>query len=120
MKKSKFKENFKIVSTLGKGSFSIVYKVLRQKNNKFYAMKKVRLKNLKEKEIQNALNEIRILASIKHPHIIGYREAFIDHSTKDLCIIMDYCGGGDLSSKIKQCRALKIRIPEKTILRFFY
>ena len=26
----------------------------------------------------NALNEVRILASIRHPNIIGYKEVFID------------------------------------------
>lgn len=33
---------------------------------------------LKLKERENALNEIRILASITDPHIIGYKEAFFD------------------------------------------
>ncbi len=32
--------------------------------------------NAKEKE--NALNEVRILASIDDPHIIKYKEAFFD------------------------------------------
>lgn len=41
-------------------------------------MKKVRMNNLKLKERENALNEIRILASINDPHIIGYKEAFFD------------------------------------------
>ena len=36
------------------------------------------METLKEKEIENALNEVRILASIKHPHIIGFKEAFFD------------------------------------------
>lgn len=34
------------------------------------------LNRLNEKEIDNALNEVRILASIKHPNIIGFKEAF--------------------------------------------
>jgi NIMA (never in mitosis gene a)-related kinase len=31
---------------------------------------------LSEKEKNNALNEVRILASINHPHVIGYRDSF--------------------------------------------
>lgn len=47
-------------------------------------MKKVRMQTLNEKERQNALNEVRILASIKHPNIIGYKEAFIDDASDSL------------------------------------
>jgi len=34
--------------------------------------------NLSDKEKENALNEIRILASIQHPNIVQYKEAFFD------------------------------------------
>ena len=43
-----------------------------------YALKKVKLGNLGEKEKINAINEVRILASIKHACVISYKEAFID------------------------------------------
>jgi NIMA (never in mitosis gene a)-related kinase len=39
---------------------------------------------LSEKERHNALNEVRILASIKHPNIIAYKEAFIDDASQSL------------------------------------
>ena len=35
---------------------------------------------LSQKERENALNEVRILASIRHPNVIGYKEAFIEDS----------------------------------------
>ena len=47
-------------------------------------MKKVKLKSLNDKEKENALNEVRILASIKHPNVISYKEAFIDHPSSTL------------------------------------
>ena len=37
--------------------------------------------NLSEKEQENALNEVRILASIKSPHIIGYKQAFVESNS---------------------------------------
>jgi NIMA (never in mitosis gene a)-related kinase 1/4/5 len=43
-----------------------------------YALKKIKLLDLKDKEKENALNEIRLLASIRHPNIIGYKEAFFE------------------------------------------
>ena len=51
---------------------------------------------LSEKEKENAVNEIRILASLSHPNIVGYKDAFFDDSTLTLCIVMEYADGGDL------------------------
>jgi NIMA (never in mitosis gene a)-related kinase len=33
---------------------------------------------LTQKEKENALNEVRILASISHPNITSYKDAFFD------------------------------------------
>jgi len=65
-----------------------------------YALKKVRMMNLSAKEKENALNEVRILASIKDTNIISYKEAFIDEESSALCIIMEYADDGDLFQKI--------------------
>lgn len=63
-------------------------------------MKKVKMVKLSERERQNAVNEVRILASINHPNIIGYKEAFFEDSTSTLCIIMEYADGGDMMKLI--------------------
>lgn len=60
------------------------------------------MKNLSEKEKENALNEVRILASIDHPNIVSYKNAFIDEVSSSLCIIMEYAEEGDLYQKIEQ------------------
>ena len=83
---------FKILGRLGEGSFSTVYKVQRNTDGKIYAMKKVRMSRLTEREKSNALNEIRILASAKSDHIIEYRDSFFDGNSDSLCIIMEYAG----------------------------
>lgn len=57
--------NFQILNKLGEGAFSIVYKVRRLSDSKEYALKKVRLAQLSAKEKANAVNEVRILASIQ-------------------------------------------------------
>ena len=61
-----------------------MYKVRRQEDNEVYALKKVKMLNLSEKEKENALNEVRILASISHPNVISYKEAFIDEPSSSL------------------------------------
>jgi NIMA (never in mitosis gene a)-related kinase len=55
---------------------------------------------MKEKERDNALNEVRVLASISHCNIINYREAFFDDTTQSLCIVMELADDGDLQKKI--------------------
>ena len=82
--------------SLGEGSFSEVYLVLRKSDNGIYAMKKVKLQKLSSKEKENALNEVRILASISHPNVIGYKEAFFEDTTICLCIVMENADGGDM------------------------
>ena len=76
--------NFKVVDKLGDGAYSTVYKVVRLSDGLVYALKKVRMLDLSDKEQENALNEVRILASISNPYIISYKEAFVDERTKAL------------------------------------
>jgi len=48
------------------------------------------------KEKDNAVNEVRILASINHPNVIGFKEGFFEDTTNCLCIIMECADGGDV------------------------
>lgn len=94
--------DFQILSRLGEGSYSSVWKVIRLSDGKEYAMKKVKINALKEKEKENALNEVRILASIQSPFIIGYKEAFFDDDSMTLCIVMEFAANGDIYHRIQQ------------------
>jgi len=79
-------EDFEISGDLGKGSFGSVVKCIRRSDGEIYAMKQVniyfnpqiKLQKLKDKDKNNALNEIRFLASIQSPYIVDYKEAFYD------------------------------------------
>ena len=68
----------------GDGAYSTVFKVQRISDNEVYALKKVKMQNLSNKEKENALNEVRILASIKCPFVISYKHAFIDEPSQSL------------------------------------
>ena len=68
--------DFKTLKLLGEGSFGSVFLVVRKSDNQQYAMKKVKLLFLSTKEKENALNEIRILASLSNFNVISYKEAF--------------------------------------------
>lgn len=110
--------NFELISKLGEGAYSIVYKVRRLTDSQIYALKKVRLEPLKSKERENALNEVRILASIIDPYIVNYKEAFLDEPSLSLCIVMEYAPGGDLQQKIKSTRSEQTNMNEAEIWRF--
>ena len=87
---------FVTIKKLGDGAFSSVHQVKRKSDGALYAMKKVKMGKLSENEKQNAVNEIRILASINNVNVIGYKQAFFDEKEGCLCIIMEMADGGDL------------------------
>ena len=113
------KRDYRIIKELGKGSFSNVYLVISREDDKIYAMKKIKTSQLSDKNKDNALNEIRILASIKHPNIIGYRDSYFEEDTKILNIIMDYADDGDLENKIKLHSKLHSFFTEDEIFSIF-
>ena len=94
-------KDFEIGKELGKGAFGSVCIVKRKIDNKTYAMKRVKISQLSTKDKENSLNEIRILASLSHLNIIGYKEAFFDQPSQTLNIVMEYADDGDIASKIK-------------------
>jgi NIMA (never in mitosis gene a)-related kinase len=61
-----------------------------------YALKTVSLDRLNQKEKENALNEVRLLASISIPTVIKYEGSFVNLKTNELCVLMEYADGGDL------------------------
>ena len=112
-------EDFQIISKLGEGAYSTVYKVMRIVDKKIYALKKVKLLNLSDKEKENALNEVRILASVKSNYVVSYKEAFFDEKDRTLCIVMEFADNGDLYQKITEHKKRSIFFEESTIWRIF-
>ena len=107
--------DFETLKEIGKGSFSHVYLVKRKKDSKIYALKSVYLERLEKKQQESSINEVRILASVQHPNVISYKEAFWDDNTNSLNIVMEYADDGDLYTKIKKMKEQKIIFDEKII-----
>ena len=112
-------DNFELICKLGSGGFSKVYKVRRKVDNQTYALKKVQILNLSEKQKLSSLNEIRVLASIKNKYIINYKEAFLDEKDCSLCLVMEYADGGDLANKIKEHKEKNEYFNEEDIWKIF-
>ena len=108
-------EDFEYGRILGKGVFGSVLIVKRKEDKEIYAMKRVKIGGLTKKELENSFNEVRLLASLNHKNVIGYREAFYDQKSKTLNIVMEYADDGDLSTKIKQAIKKQIFFEESKI-----
>ena len=67
-----------------------------------FAMKTIKRMLLNAKEKDNALNEVRLLASIDSPNVIKYKEAFYQESGNVLSIVMEFADGGDLAGLIEK------------------
>ena len=107
--------DFELGKELGKGAFGSVWLVKRKEDKKIYAMKRVIISGLGKKERENALNEVRLLASLNHKNIIGYNEAFYDEKSMTLNIVMEYADDGDIASKIKYNLRNRLVFEESTI-----
>eukprot|EP00617_Octactis_speculum_P021641 CAMPEP_0185756386 /NCGR_PEP_ID=MMETSP1174-20130828/14817_1 /TAXON_ID=35687 /ORGANISM="Dictyocha speculum, Strain CCMP1381" /LENGTH=472 /DNA_ID=CAMNT_0028435329 /DNA_START=15 /DNA_END=1433 /DNA_ORIENTATION=- len=108
-------QDFKVLGPLGKGGFASVFKVERISDNKIYAMKRVNIGKMSNREVQDAVNEIRVLASIRHPNIVAFLQAFLNDKDKELCIIMEHCACGDLTAKIERYKKRKQQIDERVV-----
>lgn len=73
---------------------------------------------MSKKEIADALNEIRFLASIRQKNIVGFLEAFLESNETELCIVMEYCGCGDLAQKVERYKRRRQYIDENVIWRY--
>ena len=108
-------DGFKILSKIGEGSYSTVLKVQRIEDGNIYALKRVKFYKLSDKEKENALNEIRILASVKDKNVVSYKEAFFDEKDSSLGIVMEYADKGDLFQLINERKKTKDYFSEQEI-----
>eukprot|EP00915_Cephaloidophora_sp_WS-2016_P004901 GHVH01006544.1.p1 GENE.GHVH01006544.1~~GHVH01006544.1.p1 ORF type:complete len:513 (+),score=40.91 GHVH01006544.1:425-1963(+) len=48
------------------------------------------------KEIEQLQKEVRLHTNLNHPHVVKLYRQFQDHKRKQIFMVMEYCGGGDL------------------------
>jgi len=56
---------------------------------------------LSKDEKKEAMQEAKIMEVLQHPNIVKFREVYTTKTGK-LCIVMDYCDGGDLLMLIRK------------------
>lgn len=66
-------------------------------------MKTVRIAELSEQEQWDAINEVKLLASMDSQYVVRYYDSFINK--ENLSIIMEFCNKGDLQRLIKKAKS---------------
>lgn len=104
------------VKKVGEGSFGQAILVESEAEKTKLICKVVNLSGASEKESGDAHKECKLLSALKHPYIVRYRDSFMEN--RRLCILMDYCEGGDLSARIEAVRKQRQSFPEDQVQRW--
>ncbi|XP_027491413.1 serine/threonine-protein kinase Nek1 isoform X7 [Corapipo altera] len=103
------------VRKIGEGSFGKAILVKAKENGQQYVIKEINISKMSNKEREESRREVAVLANMKHPNIVLYRESFEENGC--LYIVMDYCEGGDLFKKINAQKG--VLFSEDQILDWF-
>ncbi|CAK7265649.1 Serine/threonine-protein kinase [Sporothrix epigloea] len=91
---------FVIGGEIGKGSFAQVFLGKHKVSGAAVAVKSVELGRLNKKLKENLYGEIKILKTLRHPHIVALHDCV--ENSSHINLIMEYCELGDLSMFIKK------------------
>ncbi|XP_076996697.1 eukaryotic translation initiation factor 2-alpha kinase 1 isoform X2 [Tamandua tetradactyla] len=76
---SRYLNEFEEIAILGKGGYGRVYKVRNKLDGQYYAIKKILIKGATKADCMKVLREVKVLAGLQHPSIVGYHTAWIEH-----------------------------------------
>ena len=105
--------NYALTERIGAGSYGSVYKAhFKSGPRDVVAVKCIRKSGLAKFEVDNIINEISLLKRLKNEFIVDMKDFAWDSNY--IYIIMEYCGGGDLSHFIRTRKVL----PEAVVKYF--
>ncbi|KAF8649447.1 hypothetical protein AX16_005794 [Volvariella volvacea WC 439] len=114
-----FLDAYEPLDIIGNGSFGIIRKARRKADGKIFAQKELNFERMSDRDKKQIVAEVNILKDLNHEHIVRYHDRYVAKEAGILYIIMEYCGGGDLSGVIKQAAKHNRPIPEDTIWNYF-
>ncbi|KAF9038178.1 kinase-like domain-containing protein, partial [Panaeolus papilionaceus] len=114
-----FLDQYEPLDVIGNGSFGIIRKVKRKSDGTILARKELNFERMSERDRKQIVAEVNILKELNHVHIVRYYDRYVDRDAGFLYILMEYCGGGDLSTVIKTATKQGRLIPEDAIWNYF-
>nr|XP_033818662.1 eukaryotic translation initiation factor 2-alpha kinase 1 isoform X2 [Geotrypetes seraphini] len=75
---SRYLSEFEEIAQLGKGGYGKVYKVRNKLDGQLYAIKRILIKKATKKDCIKVLREVKVLAGLQHPNIVGYHTAWME------------------------------------------
>ena len=100
---------YSLADTLGRGSFAEVFKGYSETDEPV-AIKRIDRSRLRKKANKRLLQqEVTVLKAVEHPNIVRFYE--VQETAEHVCLIMEYCDGGDLATLISRAAPM----PEVTV-----
>eukprot|EP00939_MAST-03C_sp_MAST-3C-sp1_P003902 g3902.t1 len=112
-------EKYKVLRTIGKGTFGKVSSVERLADGKIMVWKELDYGPMNDKEKQHVVSEVNFLRELRHPFIVKYYDRIIDKAKMKLFIVMESCDGGDLQNLIRKCKRKRIFLREEKVWKMF-
>lgn len=101
--KGRIKAKYRILETIGKGSYGEVKKILHKSSGEYRAMKIIVKEDVSHEFRQALINEIEILKQLDHPNIVKIYEFYQDKL--NFYLITEYIDGGELFDKITRVKS---------------
>ncbi|KDQ07198.1 hypothetical protein BOTBODRAFT_120406 [Botryobasidium botryosum FD-172 SS1] len=112
-------QDYEPLDVIGNGSFGIIRKVRRKSDGKIFARKELNFERMTERDRKQIVCEVNILKELNHEHIVRYMDRYVDRDNGVLYILMEFCGGGDLSNILKSARKTNTPLSEDTVWNYF-
>jgi serine/threonine protein kinase len=104
--------DYDIVDKLGSGSFGTVLLAKHRSSDQLVAIKCILTNDARE--ATQAMREAMKMSELRHPNLVSavdiyldeYTDLYLNRKRARVCIVMEYCDGGDLSQLLKASHPL--------------
>ena len=110
-----FYRDYTIGDKLGEGAFATVHQIIHNVTNEIFAAKLVDKTKAGQGELQDLMNEVKIMRGLQHQNIISLFGSY--EGKEHIIIVMNRVAGGTLFDRIVTCKHYTELIASLTIQR---